>query len=49
MIKPPLQIRYIGNIYRLSAVCNEIKQKHMYKMVSSNSTENTTFNDFFHL
>jgi len=28
IIQPPLQIRFIGNIYRLLAVCNEqIKQK----------------------
>jgi len=28
MIQPPLQIRFIGNIYRLSAVCSkQIKQK----------------------
>jgi len=28
IIQPPLQIRFIGKIYRLSAVCNEqIKQK----------------------
>jgi len=30
MIQPPMKIRFIGKVYKLSAVCNEqIKQKSL--------------------
>jgi len=46
-----LQIGFIGNIYRLSAVCNgkikhkSLKKLNMFQVVSPNSTKKTTFND----